>query len=344
MITQEPHPRHLLKDLDTTLDDLNRLLDLAADLKSQRKTGSEQKSLSGKMIAILFEKPSTRTRSAFEVAIYEQGGSSTYIDPSDSHVGVSESIEDTATVLGRFYDGIAFRGYAQASVETLAGNAGVPVWNALTDVWHPTQALADLLTVRENSPKPLNQVSVCFAGDGHDNVANSLLVSGALAGLDIRIACPAQLRPDQNVMAAARERSERSDGRILVTDDIGQAVRGVDFLYTDVWVSMGENRTRWAERIPLLRPYRVDQAMIERTGNADVKFLHCLPSIHDQSSQLGRELHTEYDLDGAEVTDDVFRSARSLVFEQAENRLHTIKAVMLDSFTGAPSAHERSRT
>lgn len=325
---------HLLQDGDLTREQLEHLLDVAAYAKRERETGPEQQRLVGKTIAILFEKPSTRTRSAFEVAIAQQGGRSTYIDPASSHVGVTESIEDTAIVLGRLYDGIAFRGYAHSDVETLARHAGVPVWNGLTDRWHPTQALADLLTMREHGRRPLDRTAVCFLGDAHDNVANSLLVAGALMGMDVRIACPEALRPEEEIIQTAGRIASLSGGRVVVTADVDRAVAGADFLYTDIWVSMGEPRDRWAERIPLLRPYRVDAGMLDRTGNADVKFLHCLPAIHDENSQLGRELRAGWGLEGAEVADDVFRSSASVVFDQAENRMHTIKAVLLDSLNG----------
>lgn len=324
-------PHHLLKDADLTVEQILGLLTVAAELKEQRNAAKEPQRLVGAKIVLLFEKPSTRTRSAFEVATYEQGGNCTYIDPSSSHMGTSESTEDTAAVLGRFYDGIAFRGFAQDTVDTLALHAGVPVWNALTDRWHPTQALADLLTMQETSTKPLKDVSVCFLGDARDNVANSLLIDAALLGMDIRIACPATLRPDAAILSDAQRFAGLSGARILVTDDVDSAVIGVDYLYTDVWVSMGEPRAAWAERIPLLRPYRIDQQLLDRTKNPQVKFLHCLPSIHDRNSELGRELYANYGLDGAEVSDEVFRSPHSHIFEQAENRLHTIKAVVLGS-------------
>jgi ornithine carbamoyltransferase len=341
-MTESLAPRHLLKDTDLSAQQIQYILDVAAHLKSERAAGREQQRLIGKNLALLFEKASTRTRAAFEIAIYEQGGDCTYIDPASSHVGVSESIEDTAKVLGRFYDGIAFRGFEQADVEAISAAAGVPVWNALTNLWHPTQALADLLTMSESLAAPLRQRSVCFLGDGYDNVANSLMVSGALLGMDVRIACPAALRPDEAIVAAAQRDAGLSGGRVLVTDDIDAAVAGADFLYTDMWVSMGEPRDSWAERIPLLRPFRIDAGMIGRTGNPGVKFLHCLPSIHDRNSQLGQELFADYGLDGAEVSDEVFRSPRSLVFEQAENRLHTIKAVVVGSLTRLEPAIESS--
>lgn len=332
-MTQPRPPRHLLKDSDLSRRQFEHLLAVAGHLKAEHTSGREQQRLAGKNLAVLFEKPSTRTRSAFEVAIHQQGGHCTYIDSASSHAGVTESIEDTAMVLGRLYDGIAFRGFAHEDVETLARWAGVPVWNALTDRWHPTQALADLLTMHEHCGKPLGKTAVCFLGDGHDNVANSLLTSGAIMGMDVRIACPELLRPDPRILAAAERFAGLSGGRVLVTSDAEEAVAGADFLYTDVWVSMGEPREKWAERIPLLRPYRVDRAMLERTGNPRTRFLHCLPAVHDRDSELGRELFAEFGLDGAEVSDEVFRSSHSLVFEQAENRMHTIKAVILTSLT-----------
>jgi ornithine carbamoyltransferase len=328
---------HLLKDEDLTRDQFERLLGVAAEVKAARQSGVERQQLTGRRIAVLFEKPSTRTRAAFEVAIYEQGGHLTYIDPASSHVGTTESIEDTAIVLGRLYDGIAFRGHAHADVEALARHADVPVWNGLTDMWHPTQALADLLTMREHSKAPLNGSSVCFLGDARDNVANSLLTSGAIMGMDVRVACPDSQRPESAVIHAAERLAAASGGALLVTDDVDRAVHGADFLYTDVWVSMGEPREAWAARIPSLLPYRVDATMMRRTGNPAVKLLHCLPSIHDRRSAIGRELFDGYGLDGAEVADDVFRSEGSLVFDQAENRMHTIKAVLLGSLRGDPA-------
>lgn len=326
--------RNLLEDDELNGAQIEGLLDLAAKLKRERAEGAERRRMAGKTVAVLFEKPSTRTRSAFEVASYEQGGHCTYIDSASSHVGVTESIADTAIVLGRLYDGIAFRGYAHSDVVTIARRAGVPVWNGLTDRWHPTQALADLLTMREHSAKPLEQVTVCFLGDARDNVANSLLTSGAIMGMDVRIACPDALRPEDDIVAAAARFAASAGGRVLVTDDVDRAVAGADFLYTDVWVSMGEAREAWARRIPLLRPYRIDRAMLERTGNDAVRFMHCLPAVHDRDSQLGAELFRDYGLDGAEVSDEVFRSPQSIVFDQAENRMHTIKAVMVRSLAG----------
>lgn len=328
-IDAETGVRHLRKDTDLTSGELDMLLEFATRLKATRRAGTSRQ-LAGRTIAVLFEKPSTRTRSAFEVAAYEEGAHCTYIDPSSSHLGSTESIEDTARVLGRYYDGIAFRGFAQATVDTLAAHAGVPVWNALTDIWHPTQALADLLTIQEHHHSR-SPATVCFVGDGNDNVVHSLLVSGALRGLDVRVACPPSLRPDPGVVREARERAARTGGKVLVTDDVDEAVRDADFLYADMWVSMGEPREQWAERVPLLLPYRIDQMLVDRTGNPDVKILHCLPALHDRNTTLGEEMFTRYGLDGAEISDDVFRSPRSIVFDQAENRLHTIKAVLLRS-------------
>ncbi|WP_082487933.1 ornithine carbamoyltransferase [Leifsonia sp. Root112D2] len=328
-------PIHLLKDIDLTQARILELLELATQLKIAKKQGTERARLSRNNIALIFEKPSTRTRSAFEVAAQDQGAGVTYVDPASSHMGVSESVEDTARVLGRLYDGIAFRGFQQATVETLARYAGVPVWNALTDLWHPTQALADMLTMREHAGKPLTEVSVCYLGDGHNNVARSLLMTGALLGLDVRIAAPAVLHPDPAAVEAAAHAATRSGGHIMATDDIDSAVRGADFLYTDVWVSMGEPDSEWDARVEALRPFRIDANMLARTGNPKTQFLHCLPSVHDDTTTLGRHLHEQYGLNGVEVSDDVFRSPRSLVFEQAENRMHTIKAVLAMSLDPA---------
>lgn len=325
---------HLLQDTDLNHTQIGYLLDVAAHMKTERAGGAEQQRLVGKTIAILFQKPSTRTRTAFEVAIHDQGGHCTYIDAASSHIGVSESNEDTAIVLGRLYAGIAFRGHAHADVEALAQFASVPVWNGLTDEWHPTQALADLLTIREHVPKPLNRTSVCFLGYARNNVTNSLLTSGVMMGMDIRIACPDALRPDPAIIESAERLAALSGGRVLVTSDVDAAVAGADVLYTDVWVSMGDSPEEWATRIPQLIPYRIDTAMLHRTGNPDVKFMHCLPSIHDRNSRLGRQLGGDYWLDGVEVANEVFRSTHSIVFDQAENRMHTIKAVLLASLNG----------
>ncbi|GIT78394.1 ornithine carbamoyltransferase, catabolic [Leifsonia sp. LS1] len=331
-ITPQATVPHLLKDSDLTPARILRLLDLAADLKQHHRSGTERQELSGRAFALIFEKPSTRTRSAFEIAAYQQGGTSTYIDSHSSHLGDTESVADTAQVLSRLYDGIAYRGYQQSRAESLAAAAAVPVFNALTDRWHPTQALADLLTIREHSLRPLSASSVCFAGDGNDNVAASLLVSGASLGVDVRIAAPEPLWPDADTLREANERADAVGGRRpTVTTDLREATAGVDFIYTDVWVSMGEPEGIWGDRVHQLLPYRVDRAVMEGTGNPATKFLHCLPSIHDGSTRVGARIADEFELVGAEVSDDVFRSSRSLVFDQAENRMHTIKAVLVDA-------------
>ena len=334
-------PRHLRKDSDLSAAEVEKLLSLARTVKAAGRTGLAPH-LAGRLIALLFEKPSTRTRAAFETAAYALGAQCTYIDPASSHLGDSESVEDTGRVLGRYYDAIAFRGFAQGSVETLANHAGVPVWNALTDTWHPTQALADLLTIEEHHDPAGPPARVCFAGDGRDNVVHSLLVSGAMRGMDLRIACPGSLSPEPGIVAIAQERAAQSGGRILITEDVGDAIRDADFVYADVWLSMGEDRGAWEDRIRLLRPYRVDRPLLERSGNPGVRFLHCLPSTHDRRSALGDQLFRLTGLEGMEVSDEVFRSSASLVFDQAENRRHTIAAVMLHSLAeGAPGIEER---
>ncbi|MFQ4149400.1 ornithine carbamoyltransferase [Arthrobacter sp. LAPM80] len=322
---------HLLRDTDLSRTAYEQLLADATLLKRQRASRAIMPRLLGRNIAVIFEKPSTRTRSAFEVALHDEGAGCTYMDSASSHLGSSESFEDTAKVLSRFYDGIAYRGFGQNSVDELANHASVPVWNALTNEWHPTQALADMLTMMENTTKPLQDVVVCFLGDGHDNVANSLMTSAAILGMDVRIAAPALLQPDPAVVAAAQEIAAQSGARVTVTTDVDEAIAGSDFLYTDVWVSMGESEESWDQRVPLLTPYRIDTSMMARTGNARTQFLHCLPSIHDSTTSLGKKIFDRYGLDGAEVSNEVFHSAASRVYDQAENRMHTIKAVMLGS-------------
>lgn len=323
---------NLLKDTDLTRSQMLRVLDTAGALKAEKAAGAERPQLSGRNIAIVFQKPSTRTRSAFEIAAHDEGAGSTFIDPVSSHMGESESIRDTAEVLGRLYDGIAFRGFEHATVEEIAEFAGVPVWNALTDAWHPTQALADILTIREHTTKrTLRETSVCFVGDGRNNVARSLLTACAIIGIDVRIAAPRELWPDAETVATATALAARSDGAVTITEDPSAGTSGADFVYTDVWVSMGEAEEIWDRRVRLLRPYRVDTALIESTGNPDTAFLHCLPSIHNTSTSVGARIQKKYGLDGAEVTDEVFCSSRSRVLEQAGNRVHTIKAVMLAS-------------
>ncbi len=328
------HPGSLLAETDLDCKQFLQLVLLASELKAAKKSHDERQQLSGKNIALIFEKSSTRTMCAFEVAAFDQGAQVTYLGPSGSHIGRDESIADTARVLGRMFDGIEFRGFAQQTVEELADNAGVPVWNGLTDQWHPTQMLADILTMTEHHPSGAHRVTditYCFLGDGRNNVARSLLVTGALLGLDVRIAAPAQLQPPADVVALASELATVSGARILVTDDPYTGVHGADFVYTDVWVSMGESDDQWAERIPQLLPYRVTADLMTSSGNPGTCFMHCLPSIHNRSTEVGRRLYDQFGIDGAEVTDEVFESVTSIVFDQAENRLHTIKAVLVSA-------------
>lgn len=334
-MTTNRHPGSLLKELDLTKAQFLALLDLARDLKKAKKAGTETQHLRGKNIALVFEKSSTRTRCAFEVAAHDQGAHVAYIGPEGSHIGRDESITDTARVLGRMFDGVEFRGYAQEAVEKLADHAGVPVWNGLTDQWHPTQMLADILTMTEHSGKQLEDIAYCFVGDGRNNVARSLLVTGALLGMDVRIGAPRDLQPPLELITAAEKLAVTSGARITVTDDATEAVRGADFVYTDVWVSMGETADKWAARVPELLPYRVTEDLLRATGNPQAKFLHCLPAVHDDQSDLGRRVREEFGLIGAEVADEVFESAHSIVFDQAENRMHTIKAVMVSAFGGS---------
>ena len=328
--------RHFLKELDFTAVEWGSLLELAAELKAAKKAGREVQRLVGKNIALIFEKTSTRTRCSFEVAAYDQGARVTYLDPSGSQMGHKESVADTARVLGRFYDGIEFRGKEQAHVETLAELSGVPVWNGLTDQWHPTQMLADQLTMIEHSGKPIQQIAFAYLGDARNNVANSLLISAALMGMDVRMVAPTQLQPETEIIDAAHDLAATSGARITITDDPATGVAGVDFLYTDVWVSMGEPKEVWDERINLLRPYQINQALVQATGNPNVKFLHCLPAFHDRNTTVGQDIYTKTGMDGLEVTDDVFESPLNAAFDQAENRMHTIKAVMVATL-GTPT-------
>jgi ornithine carbamoyltransferase len=321
--------RSFLKELDFTPDELRFLLKLSADLKAAKYGGYEQPRLRGKNIALVFEKTSTRTRVAFEVAAYDQGAHVTYLGPSGTQIGHKESMRDTARVLGRVYDGIEYRGFGQAIVEELAAYAGVPVWNGLTDEWHPTQLLADVMTMAEHCPRPLGQISFCYTGDARNNVANSLLVGGAKLGMDVRLCAPRPLWPADELVATAREIAEATGARITITADPAEGVAGVDYLYTDVWVSMGEDAAKWEERIGLLRPYQVNADLVALSGNPAVKFLHCLPAFHDRRTKVGEEMYQRFGLDGMEVTDDVFESERSIVWDQAENRVHTIKAIMV---------------
>lgn len=328
------HPGSLTKELDLDKGSFLDLVGLAAQLKRAKAEGRETRRLTGRSIALVFQKNSTRTRCAFEVAAADQGAAVTYLGPEGSHLGREESVRDTARVLGRLYDGIEFRGFAQETVEELADFAGVPVWNGLTDQWHPTQMLADVLTMTEHAGAPVEEIAFCYTGDGRSNVARSLLVTGALLGMDVRVAAPAGLQPPADVVATARDLAGRSGARVLVTDDPRAAVAGAAFVYTDVWVSMGEPQAEWDARVPVLRPYRVDSALMAATGRDDARFLHCLPALHDRRTVLGAEIHDRYGLDGVEVSDEVFESERSVVFDQAENRMHTIKAVLVQALAG----------
>jgi ornithine carbamoyltransferase len=325
------YQKHFLKLLDFTPAQLKELLTLSAKLKQDKKKGTETQRLTGKNIALIFEKDSTRTRCSFEVAAYDQGARVTYLGPSGSQIGHKESIKDTARVLGRMYDGIQYRGYGQEIVETLAEFAGVPVWNGLTNEFHPTQLLADLLTMQEHLPgKSLSEMVLVYTGDARNNMGNSMLEAAALTGLDLRLVAPKACWPEEKLMAECQALAAQTGGKITLTEDIAAGVKGADFIYTDVWVSMGEAKEKWAERISLLRPYQVNSAMLGLTGNPDVKFLHCLPAFHDDQTTLGKQMAEQYGLQGGmEVTDEVFESAHSVVFDQAENRMHTIKAVMV---------------
>ena len=325
--------RHLLSLVNHSEREIKYLLDLSRDLKRAKYAGTEQQKLKGKNIALIFEKTSTRTRCAFEVAAYDQGAQVTYIDPTSSQIGHKESMKDTARVLGRMYDAIEYRGFKQEVVDELAAYAGVPVFNGLTDEFHPTQMLADVLTMIENCDKPLSQIKYVYIGDGRNNVGNSLLLVGAKLGMDVRICSPKALLPDAELVAMCEGFAKESGARILVTDDIGQAVKDVDFVHTDVWVSMGEPIESWGERIKLLLPYQVTPELMRRTGNPKVKFMHCLPSFHNSETKVGRQIAEKYPelANGIEVTEDVFESPMNVAFEQAENRMHTIKAVLYSS-------------
>jgi ornithine carbamoyltransferase len=322
--------RSFLKEIDFTPQELRFLLQLAEALKTAKYAGTEGRRLEGKNIALIFEKTSTRTRAAFEVGAYDQGAHVTYLDPSGSQLGHKESIADTAAVLGRMYDAIEYRGNRQADVEELAAHAGVPVYNGLTDEWHPTQMLADFLTMHESSHKPYDAMAYAFTGDCRFNMGRSLLIMGALMGADVRLAGPAELHPPKDVVEIAIDIARRTGARITVTEDPAEAVSGVDFIHTDVWVSMGESKDVWTERVKILTPYQVNAALLEKSGNPAVKFMHCLPAFHDPNTTVGREImeHTGM-TSGLEVTGEVFNSAASIVFDQAENRLHTIKAILV---------------
>jgi ornithine carbamoyltransferase len=326
--------RNFLKEVDFTPPEWLELLSLSASLKADKAAGREQQHLTGKNIALIFEKTSTRTRCAFEVAAFDQGAHVTYLDSSGSQIGHKESMKDTARVLGRMYDGIQYRGSRQELVETLGEFAGVPVWNGLTDEWHPTQSLCDMLTMREACAKPDAEIAVAFCGDARSNVGNSLLLGAALMGMDVRMVAPRSLWNPGEVIAAAAAIAETTDARITHTEDVDEGVAGADFVYTDVWVSMGEAKDKWAERIELLHPYQVNADLMKRTGNPDVLFMHCLPAFHDRNTAVGEQLFQATGRDSLEVTDEVFESDASIVFDQAENRMHSIKAVLVATLGG----------
>ncbi len=321
--------RSFLKLLDFTPREIRFLLDLSSDLKAAKYGGYEQPRLGGKNIALIFEKTSTRTRCAFEVAAHDQGALVTYLGPSGTQIGHKESMKDTARVLGRMYDGIEYRGFSQATVEELAEYSGVPVWNGLTDEFHPTQILADVLTMMEHSTKPSNEIAYCYLGDARNNMGNSLMVGGCKLGMDVRLCAPRALWPEEKLVETCRGIASETGARLTLTEDIVEGVKGVDYVHTDVWVSMGEPESVWAERIAQLKPYQVNMGVLSQTGNPSAKFLHCLPSFHNRGTKLGEEIYRKFGLDGMEVTDDVFESEHSVVFDQAENRLHTIKAIMV---------------
>ncbi len=321
--------RNFLTLLDFSQKEINYFLDLARDLKRAKYAGTEQQKLKGKNIALIFEKASTRTRCAFEVAAYDQGAHVTYLGPTGSQIGKKESTADTARVLGRMYDGIEYRGYGQEIVESLAKHAGVPVWNGLTNEAHPTQILADFLTIQEHTDKPLDKVTFVYAGDGRNNMGNSLMIGAAKMGMDFRIVAPKELFPEEDLVKQCREIAEKSGAKITITEDVQEGVQGADFIYTDVWVSMGEPDEVWEKRIEMLKPYQVNKEMMDMTGNPNVKFMHCLPAFHDLDTAVGREIHEKFGLESMEVTNEVFESEASIVFDEAENRMHTIKAVMV---------------
>lgn len=321
--------KSFLKLLDFTPKEIRYLLDLSKKLKDDKKKGREKKKLKGKNIALIFEKTSTRTRCAFEVAAFDQGANVTYLGPTGSQIGHKESMKDTARVLGRMYDGIEYRGFGQKIVEELAEFAGVPVWNGLTDEFHPTQVLADLLTMEEHSKKKLNKISYCYLGDARNNMGNSLMVGGAKMGMDVRLCAPKENWPEEALVKKCKEIAKETGAKVTLTEKVEEGVKGVDFLYTDVWLSLGEPAEKWEERIRLMKPYQVNMNVIKLTGNPKVKFLHCLPAFHNRETKVGEDIFKKYGLDGMEVTEDVFESKHSIVFDQSENRLHTIKAVMV---------------
>ncbi len=321
--------RSFLKLLDFTPKEMKFMLDLSVDLKKAKYAGTEQQRLKGKNIALIFEKASTRTRCAFEVAAHDQGATVTYLGPSGSQIGGKESMKDTARVLGRMYDGIEYRGFAQATVEDLGEYSGVPVWNGLTNEFHPTQILADFMTMMEHSDKPLHEVKFAYLGDAQNNMGNSLMIGAAKMGMDFRSIAPKEVQPEAELVAKANEIAKATGAKITITDSMEEGLKGCDFIYTDVWVSMGEPDEVWKQRIELLKPYQVNKKAMEMTGNPNTKFMHCLPAFHNRETKVGEEIFRKFGLDGMEVTDEVFESEASIVFDEAENRLHTIKAVMV---------------
>jgi len=326
--------RHFLTLLDFTPREIRFLLDLGFTLKKAKYSGTEVPRLKGKNIALIFEKSSTRTRCAFEVAALDQGAGVTYLGPSGSQIGHKESMKDTARVLGRMYDGIEYRGFGQSIVEELATQAGVPVWNGLTDEFHPTQVLADLMTMMEHSRKALEDMKFCYLGDARNNMANSLMIGAAKMGMDFRAAAPSSVQPDKTLVDTCKSIATETGGNVTITEDVKKAVENADFLYTDVWVSMGEPEEVWEERIGLLRPYQVNMDVLKATGNPEVKFLHCLPAFHNRETRVGEEIYQKFGLDGLEVTEEVFESGHSVVFDEAENRVHSIKAIMVATLGG----------
>jgi ornithine carbamoyltransferase len=321
--------RNFLKLLDFSSKEIKFLLDLSLDLKKAKYAGIEQQTMKGKNIALIFEKSSTRTRCAFEVAALDQGAHVTYLGPSGSQLGVKETMKDTARVLGRMFDGIEYRGFGQEKVEELAKYAGVPVWNGLTNEFHPTQVLADFLTMMEHSDKPLSEIKFAYLGDARNNMGNSLLVGAAKLGMDFRAAAPKACQPDEELVKEAQKIAEETGAKIMITENVDQAVDGCDFLYTDVWVSMGEADSVWEERIKLLKNYQINAAVVKKTNNQQVKVLHCLPCFHNRDTKIGEEIYQKFGLESMEITEEVFESERSIVFDEAENRMHTIKAVMV---------------
>nr|MBD3622898.1 ornithine carbamoyltransferase [Sunxiuqinia sp.] len=321
--------RNFLKLLDFTSEEISDLLELAEKLKAAKYNKSEEQLLKGKNIALIFEKTSTRTRCAFEVAAFDQGAHVTYLGPSGSQIGYKESMKDTARVLGRMYDGVEYRGFGQEIVEELGQYAGVPVWNGLTNDFHPTQILADFLTMKEHSDKPLNEIKFCYLGDARNNMGNSLMIGAAKMGMDFRAAAPKICQPTDELVQKARSVAQQTGAKITITEDVAEAVKDCDFLYTDVWVSMGEPEDVWEERIKLLMPYQVNSSVMRQTENPNVKFMHCLPAFHNQETKLGKDIYNKFKIESMEVKEEVFESEASIVFDQAENRMHTIKAVMV---------------